>query len=360
MMRMGGIRGTIGRALLAVAALAVAAGTRADERSLLTPDGSLYHVESGYYSAFAPGGTEARQDDYVIAWSATTQTGMATSGIVPGTATGDLKDQFDLAYDSVSQTLFLVWSNRFSMVNSVQFAIYQRGIWTQSQLLPSAVFTLTQNPRLLITHQTVRTLDRDGIEHDYPRSIVSIIWWEESIHPRARYAPIFIENDGIDLADVNIYDLPELAGLTSRGIAGNAVLDEMHEAIYQNPSLQADGLSSTILATFADLGSESFGTVHIDFPSDLRFNPHGRGHVIVILKTDERPKPMAVPASPTLIGTTVGSGYHPTVYWQSDPGSVQFTVFDGSAWGDARTVALTGGLTTNAAIALIREMAAQN
>jgi len=62
----------------------------------------------------------------------------------------------------------------------------------------------------------------------------------------------------------------------------------------------------------------------------------------------------------SIIGTTVGSGYHLTVYWQSDPASVQFTVFDGTAWGDARTVPLTGGLTTNAAIALIRAMAVQN
>jgi hypothetical protein len=347
-------------ALAAAAMLSAPATARADQKSLLTPDGTLYHVESGYYSAFEPNGTAARPDDYVIEWTATPQAGSVSSGTVPGTASPDLKDQFDLAYDSVSQTLFLVWSNRFSMVNSVQFAILQRGIWTQSELLPSAVFTFAQNPRLLITHQTVRMLAPNGREQDYQRSIVSIIWWEESVHPRARYAPIFIENNGIDLADVQIFDLPELAGLTSRGIAGNAVLDETQGAIYQNPSLQADGLSSTILATFADPGSERFATVHIDFPSDLRINPHGRGHVIVILKTDDRPKPMAVPASPTLIGTTVGSGYHPTVYWQSDPGSVQFTVFDGSAWGDARTVPLTGGLTTNAAIVLIRAMAAQN
>jgi hypothetical protein len=357
---MGGIRGTIGRALLAVAALAVAAGTRADERSLLTSDGTLYHVESGYYSAFAPGGTEARPDDYVIAWSATPQTGMATSGIVPGTATSDLKDQFDLAYDSLSQTLFLVWSNRFSIVNAVQFAIYQRGIWTQSQLLPSAVFTFAHNPRLLITHQTVQTLNAAQQEEDYQRSIVSIIWWEESIHPRARYAPIFVERDGIDLADVQTYDLPTLAGASVTGRGAQAVLTQGEDAIFQNPSLQLDGLSSTILATFADPASDTLDTLHIDFPSDLRSNPQGRGHVVVILKTDGRPKPMTVPPAPTLIGTTVGSGYHLTVYWQSDPASVQFTVFDGTAWGDARTVPLTGGLTTNAAIALIRAMAVQN
>src|SRR5574340_88701 len=78
--------------------LAAAAPARAEQKSLLTPDGTLYSVQSGLYGALEPGGTQAKATDYVIEWSAVTQGGQSQSGLIPGTATSDVKDQFDLAY----------------------------------------------------------------------------------------------------------------------------------------------------------------------------------------------------------------------------------------------------------------------
>jgi hypothetical protein len=177
------------------------------------------------------------------------------------------------------------------------------------------------------------------------------------MRPRARFAPIFVENGGFDLADIQIYDLPELAG--SQTLAGSGILDN---PLYQVPALQQDGLSSTILATFGDVASSTLQVLRITFPSDFRnvIDPmHGR-HVVVILGHTTSPILSTVPPNPTLLGTVVGSSYQPTVYWQSNSASVAFASTDGTTWTDTHAVPLTRSLDSDAAVTLIRRMAIQN
>src|SRR6266446_7067477 len=85
--------------LLVAAALAILASpAAAEEKSLLTPDGVLYHVQSGLYKSFEPSGTSASPNDYVIHWDSRSQSGEILSGVIPGTDNADVKDQFDIAY----------------------------------------------------------------------------------------------------------------------------------------------------------------------------------------------------------------------------------------------------------------------
>ena len=336
---------------------ALAPRLRAEEKSLLALDGTLYHVQSGYYKDFEPSGTAAQAGDYVIRWDSKSQGGVTHSGIIPGTDNPDPKDQFDLAYDSVSQSLVLAWTDRIQVINSIQFAVLRDGAWTQSQLLPSGIFSFAANPQILVTHQTVQDLDAAGNEVDSQRSIISVIWWEGSVRPRARLATIFVENGSLNLADIPIYDLPELVG--SQTVAGSGIFEN---PLYEVPALQQDGLSANILATFGDVATGTIQVARITFPSDFRhaIDPlHGR-HVVVILGHNASPVLEAVPPSPTLLGIVVGSSYQPTVYWQSDSAGVNFAMSNGAGWSDTRTVALTPTLGTDAAVSLIRRMAIQN
>jgi hypothetical protein len=345
------------RTALGFLALALAAAAAAEDKSVLTPDGTLYHVQSGLYRSFEPDGTAAQPNDIVIRWDSRDQAGVVLSGIIPGTDNPNPKDQFDMAYDSLSRSLVLVWNDRLEVINSIQFAILQKGIWTQSQLIPSAMFSFASHPQILITHQNVQDMDVNESEYDSVRSIISVIWWEGSIRPRARYAPIFVENGSFDLGDIQIYDLPELVG--SQTVAGSGILDN---PLFEAPALQQDGLSSTILATFADVATSTLQVLRITFPSDFRhvIDPmHGR-HVVVILGHGSSPILSAVPQNPTLLGTVVGSSYQPTVFWQSDPGSVNFASTDGTTWTDTRSLPLPRSLTAEGAVTLIRRMAIQN
>ena len=350
-------RRALGFLLPAVLAVVAARPATADEKSLLTPDGTLYHVQSGLYQTFEPSGTAAKPSDYVIHWDSRSQSGETASGILPGTDNADVKDQFDIAYDSLSQALFLVWNDRASMLNAVQFAIYQQGIWTQSQLLPSGVFSFADHPQILITHETVQDLDSSGHEVDSARSVISFIWWEDSGRPHARFAPIFVENGSLDLANIQIYDLPELVG--SNSVVVPTILQN---PLYKNPAIQQDGFSAGIVAAFGDAASGNLQVVRIGFPSDFRgnANPLGGRHSIVILGHSPVAMPEAVPAEPSLLGTVIGGGYRPTIYWQGDDGNISYSMARDGSWSNVRTVVLTSILNADAAIGLIGRMATQN
>ena len=341
----------------ALAAFVLASSVSAEERTLLTADGTLYHVQSGFYRDLEPQGTSAQPGDFVLRWDSRDQSGAVQSGLIPGTNNRDPKDQMDLAYDSVSQSLVLVWNDRLQVLNSIAFAIFQKGIWTQSQLLPSGVFSFASNPRILITHQQTMDSDAEGNDVVANRSIISMIWWEDSFKPRARFAPIFVEGGSFNLSDIQIYDLPELVG--SQSIEQTAILEN---PLFATPTIQQEGLSSSVLATFGDVATQSIHVVRIGFPSDFRhvIDPmHGR-HVPVILGHSGSPLLLAVPPTPIRLGTIVGSSYFPTVYWQSDPDHVNFSVSNGTSWTDTRSLALGGPITADAAIDLIRRMAIQN
>jgi hypothetical protein len=357
MMGKGSIRAAAAVAV-ALTAVLFAATARADDRSLLTPDGTLFRVESGTYQSLVPGGAEAQPSDYVILWTAKSQTGEVRSGLIPGTATPEVKDQFDLAWDSISQTLLVVWTNRFTVVNSVDFAIYHGGEWTKSSLPASSPFTFAANPKLVLTHQTMKTLDADGNEVDTPRSIASVVWWEDSVVPRARFAPIFIENGVVDLADVTIYDLPLLTG----GALPSSSSD-FTNPLFRSPSIQPDGFSSAVLLSFGDAAAGVLQLVRVDFPSDFRAPavPDRGRHVIVILGQKSVPAPGEVSGSIDLSGSVIGGDYEPTVYWKTDgENAVSYSIFDGTNWSAPKNVPLSDRIGTDAAVALIRAMALQN
>jgi hypothetical protein len=218
------------------------------------------------------------------------------------------------------------------------------------------VFSFANHPQILITHQTLRDLDSQGNEVDTPRSMISIVWWEASARPHARFAPIFLENGAIDLSSIQIYDLPELAGSSSV-----VVPTVLQNPLYRNPGIQQDGFSEGVIASFGDAASSNLQIVRIGFPSDFRaVTPGGSRHIIVVLGKNTLPMPAAVPATPTRLGTIVGGEYQPTVYWQTDDGSVSYTIAAGGSWSDVRAVALTPTLGSEAALSLISQMASQN
>lgn len=345
------------RALLGIGlAAGLAASAAAEDRSLLTPDGTLYHVQSGLYSAFEPNGTLAQPTDFVIHWNSVDQSGATQSGIIPGTNNGDAKDQFDLAYDSLSKSLVLTWSDRIQMLSSIQFAIFQNSAWSQAELLPSGIFSFAVNPTISVMHQTVQDLDANGNEIDTQRSVISVIWWEGSVQPRARFAPIFVENGNFDFSDIQIYDMPELVG--SQTVIWPAIISN---PLFANPTLQADGTTG-LVAAFADVATNTLQVARITFPSDFRYviDPmHGR-HVVVILGHNSSPVLASIPPTPSLVGMVVGGSYQPTVYWQNDPSSVNYAMTDGTNWTAPKTIALTRTLTSDGALALIRKMAIQN
>ncbi len=332
-----------------------------EEKSLLAPDGTLYTVRAGTGAELAIAGNYARPDDNVVEWSLLRQDGSRDLGLLPGTTSSTVKHNIDVAYDEPSSSLIVLWTEEAPLLNLLRLGILKDRQWTVSDLLPTPGFPHARNPRMLLAHPTVHTLDATGADVYSTRSILSVIWWEESNISLARYAPIFLDEDG-GASDIQVYDLPAAIGNNS---AGPAVTD-LPAGGYLFPSIQLDGPGGGILATFADVVSGQHYVVHINFPTDLGTpGPTNstwlRRRIPVVGVAESGPISRMAPSDGSLTITTfVGSGYRPTLVWR-DPTAVHFVRYDGRKWSDVNSITLDDKtMSYDHALALVQDMATKN
>ena len=348
-------------ALLALPALPARAAENArpviEEKTLLTPDGTLYGVRAGLALNLGIVGNGLSPSSFVIEWSSRHQDGSVTVGLVPGTEDQSVKRNLDLAFDETSGSLVLLWKEELTILNYLHLAVLKDGEWSQADFLPNLGFTRAYNPQMLLSHQSVRLLDADGRAFTQTRSILSLIWWEDSQYAQARYAPIFLD-DTLNASDVVIYDLPSLVGGGGPTSAGNH-----SPSAYMYPALQPDGPGGSILASFADLNADKQYVLRITYPDDLgKAGPSNptwlRRRIPVVGVASEGPI-ADMPIVQSAVTTVVGASYKPTLLWRGDK-TVGFTRFDGRRWSSVKVVPLSDTMSYEQARRLIEEMATKN
>jgi hypothetical protein len=358
-------RGLLGWLLVSLALAALpAAGFAAEEHSLLTPDGTLHVVRAG--RAVDLGATDAAPDDYVIDWSSRSQDGSISTALIPGTDSGSYKRNLQLAFDEQTATLLVLWTEEMSPYSQVRVGVLHGGSWLNSGLLPNHGISGAYNPRMLLTHQTVSHLDDRNNVVTTTSSILSVIWWEDAQYGQARYATLFLDENGFDPTSLAIYDLPALLGST-----GETPYGDVPSGSYLFPSLQADGLAGAVLASFADLHARKHRVVRITYPgnqgkpSDPSNVDWKRRHIpIVGIASDgplaqKMPKVTAGASGEDAVTTTIGSGYRPTMCWR-DGNALRYTRLEGSDWAPVRSIALDDVMTYEKALSLVTGMAQRN
>lgn len=350
------------RILLAGAVLAlavVAPMSAAEEKSLLTADGTLYEIHAGVALDLGVTGGSVSPDDYVIEWTERRQDGAVQVGLVPGTLTRNVKRNLDLAYDERSASLLLLWKEELTPLSVLQFGVFRDGEWKTSVLLPNSGFAKSSNPQMRLSHSRVHWTGEDGATVTSERSILSIVWWEESQYAQARYAPIFLDEDTLDASNVVAYDLPLLAGG-----GGSTTYEDFPSAAYMFPSLHSDGPSGAILASFADLHTAKNVVVRITFPTDLgKPDPNNitwmRRHIPIVGVVGESPIAPTAPVRISSMGTTLGAGYRPTFHWR-DADKLLYTRFNGREWDSVKGIPLNENMSYERALSLVVGMAASN
>jgi hypothetical protein len=353
------------RILLLAAGLVLAARavSAAEQKTLLGSDGTLYVARAGSAQDLGALGDSILSTDSLIQFSFQRQDGSSGLGIVPGTIGTSTKSNLDMAYDDLSGSLLLLWKEDLRVVTVLHLGIYRNGAWTQADLLPSLGFAHAFNPQMLLLHQTVHSLDANGNDVSRDRTILSVIWLEQSYSIQARYAPVFLGEDSSS-SDVQVYDLP-----ATIGGGGPTPHEGIPESAYMYPALQSEGPGGAILASFADLNAHKHYVVRIDFPTNLG-NPSDsknpiferrRIPVVGIVASGplafQAPNVLAPENAP--VGTLIGSSYNPTLYWQ-DGSTMRYVRFDGKTWSEARAIALGKDLTFDRALRLLEVMAASN
>lgn len=353
---------TMSRRLLFLAAAVLLAGTRMaqarEEKTLLAPDGTLYVVRAGTGTELGIADAYVAPNDNVLQWSSLHQDGTRDLGLITGTAGTSFKHNVDLAFDEPTGALIVLWTDEVPLVNLLRLGILKAGRWTVSDLLPTNGFPHARNPQMLLSHPVVHTLDADGQDVTTTRSVLSVIWWEESNVSQARYAPIFLDEDST-ASQVQVYDLPATIG--SAGPASGA---KHPSTAYIYPSLQLEGIGGAILASFADLSSDKQYVVRISFPDNLgKPGPDNvtwqRRRIPVVGVASDESITNDVPVMVESMKTVVGASYRPTLVWTAE-GTVGYTRFDGRKWSPTITIPLNESMTQERALRLVQEMVTRN
>ncbi len=330
-----------------------------EERSLLTADGTLHVVRAGAAVDLGVQGAGISPQSNVIEWSSRSQDGTVSVAILPGTVSYQAKYGLDLAYDDQTATLLLLWTEKVSAFSQIRVGVLHGGTWTNSMLLPSAGISRAHNPQMLVTHSNATYLDDQNDPVAKTSSILSVIWWEQAQVEQARYATLFLDETSFDPTALAIYDLPTMVGA-----GGDTPTQNIPSGAYLYPSLQADGLSGGLLASFADLHEGKHRVVRIEFPQDWgRPSEPGntnwkRRHIPIVGVAMEGPVARMTPnVADTRDGvrTTIGTGYRPTLSWREGD-TLKFSRLDGSDWAPVRSIAIDDAMTYERALALVSSM----
>jgi hypothetical protein len=356
-------RGGLVRFLVLAAAFAAlpALALALEEQSLLTPDGTLYVVRSGRAVDLAVEGVNP--DSFLLECTTLTQDGSVTSQILPDSISTQEKHGLQAGYDEQTSTLLLVWTEEVSAFSHIRVGVFHDGTWTNSALLPKQGIAKAYNPKMQITHQKVSYLDDHDQTVSKTSSILSVVWWEEGAGLQARIAMLFLDETGFDPANLAIYDAPALTGGQAAG-----VYNDVPSGAYLYPSLQPDGLNGAVLVSYADLHADQEKVLRVSFPddqgkpSDPGSTKWKRRHIPIVGVMGDGPLPRLVPGmkdKDLAIGTTVGAGYLPTLYWR-DADSLKYTRLEGGAWSEIRSIAINDTTTYEKALALVSQMAGRN
>jgi hypothetical protein len=360
-----------GKLLLAVALFALPGLCLAfEEQSLLTPDGTMHVVRAGKAVDLGVSDVTSSPDTFVIEWSSRAQDGTVTTGLVPGTISGQEKRGLQVAFDEATGKLLLLWIEEVSAYSHVRVGVLQNGTWSNTALLPNQGISRAYNPEMRVTHQTVTYLDSKDVAVSAVSSVLSITWWEEAEQVQARYATVFLDEDSADPASFAVYDLPALAAGT---VGAHSYPDDVPSGAYLYPSLQTDGFSGALLASFADLGDKKHKVLRIEFPGD-RGKPSEKGnlkwqrrHIPIVGISTSGPVARMAPilarqTDPDAgVRTSIGTGYRPTIFWR-DGDTLKFTRMtgDGTDWSTVGSIAIDDTTTYDKALALVVGMGTRN
>ena len=353
--------------LLGAATLLVPASPAEAEQALLTKDGTLYEVVDTTFGVVVPGAPAFAASTPVLALRATAADGTVTLDVVGGaggTVDGAHAKFWELEYEPDTGTVFVVYTRSVGLMTNVQVAILRSGAWTVRPIAPSRGLYLSLNPRAVVTRQRVTYPSGAGKPVVKTRSILSIVWWEESGPTQARYAPVFVEDGVLKIDDIQGYYLNELAGRTGitdgRGIPLSA---------YQYPAVQADPTSNGgVLVSFANLVDRSQSALKIGFADDLvslvAHAPEGenatawaqaRAHVPVGREISHGSIQMAV-ETVSDVSTFISLTGTSTFYWQ-EGAALKFIGSNAKAGDLPRTLVLRKDFTLDRAIRVLGDMA---
>lgn len=350
-------------ALVGLAVLGCVAASRTDAATaVLAKNGTLYEVFATSYGQVISGVNDPEASTPIVALRRTLPGQAPTVEVVGGSYSSLIKFGEALEFDDSTQTIFVVYTSLQvqGFVADVHVSIWRDGGWADGQFLPNSGMYFSVNPRILVTRQTYNDFDATGAVVTKSRSILSMVWWEESALSQARYASLFIEDGALNVGTVAAINLNDLAGAS--GPTNNR---DLPTSSYMYPALQLDpATNGGVIASFANLATQAETVLHIGFPDDYttaawnastrtaasRTTPIGRSGRAFPLPTQIDLPFMVV------VGTIVSPSGVPT-YWWSRNGALSFLSGDAASLAQGpQSIPLRPDFQLDSALAAVRSM----
>ena len=270
----------IGNVLVLVVGLALAASAaRAAHRdAILGAEGELYRVRTGTYGELFPGGNELDRANPVLALEVVKPDGSVQLHLVPGTKEADVEREPFLQYEEASNTLFLVWESRRTLI--LPFlrlsAFNGEWLWPDPIDIMGNPFAPKMSPQLAVTQDTYR-------EGGTPRhrTVLHVVWGEEESGSgllETFYTPVILE-DGNFAGRSPVLKLNDL----ETPAAADDGADPSPE-LFQALQIHRGRDQRTVVVAFISPANRRLLTVEIDsLPSQLvQLADGARSHIVDI------------------------------------------------------------------------------
>ena len=319
----------------------------ADRDVLLTPDGTLYMIESTDNDGTQPAAVQSFL-------TLTIQRGnqrMTTN--VPESLSGGMHWRPALTYDNDSKTLFVFWlkmPNAFP--GELLLASYADGHWQPAVSIDNQSYHLRYNLRIAVTTR-ISQLQNNGSYADVAALLVHAVWWEETGYGEAARYGLFSVDKG-KISFVELHDLSDFTG--SVPMFPTDVDPKFNPEILKHPALIDNGSTNSIDVIFGDKNYAVFNRVTLKPIADGRIHipigAHPGGPRIMAPKSFTDPWTGRIS---TIVSPHSGS----LLLYNTAKDSVSYVMFSSGSWSSVKTVALSDKLSAEAAVAALSRMMSQ-
>jgi hypothetical protein len=331
----------------------------ADHDVLLTPDGTLYTIDSDTRESYPDLNIAAMQ---VLTLSVQTDKSV-TKTIVPESMNYGSHRRPALAYDSESNTLFVFWLHAPNAMSSeLLVASYQNGKWHEATSIYDRPMTYLFNLRISVTHR-VAERQKDGGLADMPVAVVHTVWWEVNGSGEfARYAMLPVDHGRIVLSDVKeqIHNLTDFVDVQA---TANPVSEKFNREVLRHPAILDGPLSDSVDVIFGDVTTNTFNR------TTLRpIIAEGRLHIPTGVRPGGPTSRIPAPSNFTSdwngsrIDTIGGRGTDSgrIVLYNVTDTTVDYLQFTNGKWSQVTSLPITAKVSADAAVAAVNRMITTN
>jgi hypothetical protein len=326
---------------------AAAVAQVADRDVVVTPGGTVYTLE-----AQTPPPDSSMEASETLAL--TVRNGNDVNHLyVPESMSSGYHFGGALAYDSDSNTLFVLWTHSNDAYSSeMLLASYHGGKWQPAVSIDNEPYRSRSNLRLGITRR-VSQLQSDGSYADVPALLLHAVWWQDSgKSEEARYALLTIEKGA--LTSIEPHSLEEFVAATDDPY--NKVDPTFNKALLRQPAVVSSPMQSAVDVIFGDTRSNVIHGVTLHPIADVRIHiPVGN------TGGGNGPKPRSLAAPPTFSADwkgpiTVIERADRLVFANASETSLNYIMYANGAWTSVKSIAIDARFPAEAALAAVDKM----